>query len=173
MESLKYILGGLLILLLSKRGMTVPAGNADAGLSFLGRDDLNRGIRNNNPGNIEQSANQWQGKISNPTDLRFEQFTNMYYGIRALVRNLRTYYFRDNLRNIRDIVYKWCPPSDCDTESYVLFVASQMNTFQGRTLNWNVGDIYPLVKAIIKKENAPDHTLIPDALIYRAVSENL
>ena len=58
--------------------------------SYLNQNGLPRGIRNNNPGNIVISNNSWQGKIAvaQNTDGHFEQFTELYYGLRALAKLL-------------------------------------------------------------------------------------
>ena len=51
-----------------------------------------RGIRNNNPGNIE-CGSPWQGLRTQKerTDNRFAQFTDPVFGIRALACVLITY----------------------------------------------------------------------------------
>ena len=50
-----------------------------------------RSVRNNNPGNMEQSANTWVGKVANPSDVRFEQFETPALGVRAMTKNLYSY----------------------------------------------------------------------------------
>ena len=51
-----------------------------------------RGLRNNNPGNLEKRTTPWQGKVphSKNTDGRFEQFESIEMGLRALMINART-----------------------------------------------------------------------------------
>ena len=48
-----------------------PVNNALATLSYLGQSGLPRGIRNNNPGKIRKSANNWQGKLKNRPLIHF------------------------------------------------------------------------------------------------------
>ena len=50
-----------------------------------------RGIRNNNPGNIDRNATKWQGMADKQDDPRFIVFTSPQYGIRAMARVLLTY----------------------------------------------------------------------------------
>ena len=49
-----------------------------------------RGIRNNNPGNIEHNGTNWQGMDNPPHDGRFIRFVTPQYGIRAMARVLTT-----------------------------------------------------------------------------------
>lgn len=81
-----------------------------------------RGIRNNNPANIRLGC-KWKGLVNNPTDKEFCQFITMSWGVRALLVTLRTYVVKHKLHTIRDIIYRWAPPSDGNnTEKYVEFV---------------------------------------------------
>ena len=82
-----------------------------------------RGIRNNNPGNIRISNNQWRGKIpvSQNTDGSFEQFESMEMGVRAAILNLLSY-IRGGTYTVKGIVSKWAPSSENDTGAYIQFV---------------------------------------------------
>lgn len=65
---------------------------------------MTRGIRNNNPGNIDYNpANKWQGQL--PMDKviepRFCRFESPEYGIRALMKLLSTYHKKDLTRSVR------------------------------------------------------------------------
>ena len=52
-----------------------------------------RGLRNNNPLNIEKTkgGNPWRGEIVPSKDSRFAQFTTMAYGYRAAFKLLNNY----------------------------------------------------------------------------------
>ena len=58
--------------------------------SFLNTENLPRGLRNNNVGNIIKTKLDWLGKVPHAynTDKRFEQFIELKYGIRALFRDI-------------------------------------------------------------------------------------
>ena len=77
-----------------------------------------RGFRNNNPLNI-RIGNTWVGEVVNPTDTQFEQFTSMVYGLRAGFVLIRRYMERYHLRTIREIVYRWAPPTENYTGWYI------------------------------------------------------
>jgi len=83
-----------------------------------------RGIRNNNPGNIRRNGDPWQGLAETQGDKEFFTFATPVYGIRALARTLITYQDRHGLRTIRQIISRWAPPVENDTESYVKAVTA-------------------------------------------------
>ena len=84
---------------------------------------MKRGIRNNNPLNIRHSADQWQGASEEQKDKSFVQFKSMAYGYRAAWKVMESYwkYFHDLPKpfNIRNIISRWAPPKENDTEAYI------------------------------------------------------
>ena len=93
--------------------------------------NLPRGMRNNNPLNIRHSASQWQGVRAEQTDKAFVQFTSMAMGYRAAWRILETYYKHfEELRQPftpRNIIYRWAPPEENDSEAYLRSVCGLAN----------------------------------------------
>ena len=64
---------------------------------------MSRGLRNNNPGNIEKNRDKFQGEIIPSQDKRFKQFKSMAYGYRAMFVTQQTYlkeYKRDTVKKI-------------------------------------------------------------------------
>lgn len=87
--------------------------------------DAPRGIRNNNPGNIEKGE-PWDGLAADQSqDDRFAVFDSPVYGIRAMTKILLTYRNRYGLRTPEQIISRWAPPHENDTGSYARFVADQ------------------------------------------------
>lgn len=94
---------------------------------------LPRGIRNNNPGNLEWGDN-WQGLVgrAEATDPRFCQFQTPAFGIRALARVLITYYDKrkaadgSRIDTIREVIERWAPAFENDTDAYVRHVGKLM-----------------------------------------------
>ena len=84
---------------------------------------MKRGIRNNNPLNIPLSADRWQGACKEQKDKAFVQFESMAYGYRAAWKILESYwkYFHDLPKpfNVRNIISRWAPPTENDTENYI------------------------------------------------------
>ena len=86
-----------------------------------------RGIRNNNPLNIRRSKDKWQGQVlpqRGSGEGAFCQFYTMEYGWRAaFVILCRTYYGKYGLKTIRDIVSRWAPAKENNTEAYIRHVS--------------------------------------------------
>lgn len=91
-----------------------------------------RGMRNNNPLNIEFSINNsWRGARRPRTDARFEEFVSLEYGLRAGFLILKKYLQRPPLghgcKNLRDIIYRWAPATENPSHLYLQFVAYRAN----------------------------------------------
>ncbi|MBF4328050.1 structural protein P5, partial [Vibrio anguillarum] len=78
---------------------------------------MTRGIRNNNPANIEDNGTPWRGRMGN--DGRFIIFDSPVNGIRALARILNTYKVKHGLNTIEGIINRFAPPVENDTNSYI------------------------------------------------------
>lgn len=112
-----------------------------------------RGIRNNNPGNIERSAVRWLGEVSG-ADTRFATFDTPEAGIRALARNLITYQQRHGLNTVRRIIARWAPPRENATAAYEVAVARELGVDPDAPLNLrDEATLSKLSAAIIRHEN--------------------
>ena len=132
-----------------------------------------RGIRNNNPGNIRKSKDPWQGLAERQTDAAFFVFKSPLYGIRALARLLITYQDKKKLRTIKDIIRRWAPQTENDTNAYIISVADSTGFTQDQLLDMHRFDhLKPLVEAIIQHENGQQpytDTEITKALVLAGV----
>ncbi|EHK8924191.1 hypothetical protein ACKAXX_004692, partial [Escherichia coli] len=118
-----------------------------------GSSDRTRGIRNNNPGNLEYSkTNPWVGQTGD--DGRFAKFETPEHGIRALGRNLMSYQ-RQGIDTVSEIINRWAPPTDKnDTMSYIKAVCEQLGVSADEPLDASNPDILKaLCAAIIHHEN--------------------
>lgn len=114
-----------------------------------------RGIRNNNPGNIRW-GDGWQGLVpkSERTDKSFCQFTAPEYGIRAMIIILRNYEKKHGLNTVREIINRWAPPVENDTEAYINSVAKQVGVDADKVIDVTDSRVMiPLLEAIITHEN--------------------
>ena len=80
-------------------------------------------IRNNNPLNIRSGKTLWKGEIA-PSGSKggFCQFQSIEWGLRAAFCLLRTYAVKYRLNCVRDIINRWAPPSENNTQSYIRHV---------------------------------------------------
>lgn len=118
-----------------------------------GAPDDARGIRNNNPGNLEFSkSNPWSGQTGD--DGRFAKFETPEHGIRALGRNLLSYQ-RQGIDTVSDIINRWAPPSDNNnTDAYIQAVCTQLGVTADQQLDASNPDtLKALCAAIIHHEN--------------------
>lgn len=144
------------------------------------KKEMPRGIRNHNPGNIRfNKKNRWQGADTPPCDFVEQpathpttgesytkkvpgmcRFVTPPYGIRALAKNLIT--FQDKrlaedgsaIDTVQEIVERWAPRLENDTEAYAQSVRKQMGFVVGQHVDchdWET--MNKLVRAIITHEN--------------------
>lgn len=122
------------------------------------RAKQSRGYRNNNPGNIDWNPkNKWQGQTgieATGSPPRFAAFSSPEYGIRAMALLLTTYQDRHNCRTIRQMITRWAPSNENNTDAYVSAVARHMKVENGSYIvdTHKYEDLRPLVEAIITHE---------------------
>lgn len=147
--------GVLFALSRTKKGELVVSDVATA----VGNLVSNRGLRDNNPGNIRRSSDKWQGALSQADviggggvwDAAFVQFETIGYGVRALGHTLLTYNSRYGLNTVRQIVNRYAPPNENDTDAYVDFVAERLQVSPDAQID--VGSWLPqLAAAIMRRE---------------------
>lgn len=115
---------------------------------------LPKGIRNNNPTNIRfNSANAWDGQ-SGQDGTGFATFSSATLGIRAGAKLLRNYQRNSGLSSIREVLTRWAPSSENNTESYIKHVVQLTGIGADEFLRLqNEQVLVSVVSAIIKHEN--------------------
>lgn len=85
-----------------------------------------RGMRLNNPLNIERTSDNWVGAepSSNQTDKRFVRFTEMGYGIRAAIKILLRYRVL-GYNTAATVINRWAPAPENKPDQYLKFVCEQ------------------------------------------------
>jgi hypothetical protein len=128
-------------------------------LDSKGKRMTPRGIRNNNPGNLD-NTNPWQGLVANKNESRFATFKDATWGIRALAVTLITYHDKRKAKDgsridtIREVVERWAPPSENDTTAYVKAVSKAVGVSPDMEIDLHQYQILkPTVEAIIRHEN--------------------
>jgi hypothetical protein len=107
---------------------------------------LDRGIRNNNPGNIAVKDN-WQGMVGN--DGTFIIFADMSWGVRAIGKSLINM-IGEGYDTIATLIPQW---SATDQAAYVANVAASTSIDPGTQLGTDPDTIQSLIQAIINQEN--------------------
>lgn len=96
-----------------------------------------RGVRNNNPGNIDfNAANKWQGQLGKEPgpNGRFAVFDTPENGIRALAKLLINYRGKDGIPGVggpgidtvRETINRWAPAKENNTEAYIQAVSRKL-----------------------------------------------
>lgn len=140
--------------------------------SRLNDKTLKRGIRNNNPGNLIRTANKWVGKIpyAQSKDDKFEQFTSLEYGVRAMILDLVND-INKGKNTVRKLISEYAPAFENNTLAYINSVSASLNVspdYQLKVINSDF--LLLLAKAIIKVENGTDAKHVTDDIIKKAIS---
>lgn len=107
-----------------------------------------RGIRNNNPGNIE-----FRGQPGAVSDGRFARFENAGQGLSALAAQLDRYNAR-GLNTIAKVIGTWAPNNENDTAAYVAAVSKKMGVAPNAPLNLKDANVLSrLMGSMIGQEN--------------------
>lgn len=125
--------------------------------SYPNPTGANRGLKNNNPGNIRKNSDTFKGEIVPSGDPAFKQFTNMDYGTRAIFAILRTYKTKYCINTIASIINRWAPKKDGNnTDLYIAHVEQWTGINRNKVLLED--DYFKVVKAIIKQETSANFT---------------
>lgn len=138
----------------TKTGQSAVQAAIDAGASaanVIANTFTARGLRNNNPGNIERSGVTWQGMANDQSsDSRFIVFASPEYGIRAMARVLKNY-VAQGYNTVQEIINRWAPPIENDTGAYVRAVAANVGVDPNTPID--ASHMPGIIAAIIQHEN--------------------
>jgi hypothetical protein len=124
-----------------------------------------RGIRNNNPGNIEWIADpskRWRGMVAK--DGRYGVFDTPANGVRAIGGELRAN-FRRGQNTLDAIIGEWAPAPENNTESYKRSVAAELGGVSTST-PLSSSTIPAITAAIIKHENGVQPYAVSDLALW-------
>jgi len=117
-----------------------------------------RGVRNNNPGNLDRTDIVWRGEDRSAAALaseeRFCVFGTPQAGFRALAKTLLTYQNKHGLRTVRDMISRWAPPKENNTEAYIAQVAREVGVGSREIVSLSKQvPLQRMVTAIARHEN--------------------
>lgn len=140
------------------------------GKSFLNNHAV-RGLRNNNPGNLIRTADAWQGKIPFPQskDTKFEQFTSLKWGLRAMLKDL-IHDINKGKNTVTKLINEYAPKSENNTEAYIASVCKTIGVTPTQKITAiNNQFLILLVRAILKVELGGANTQVTDGDIQEAL----
>jgi len=113
-----------------------------------------RGIRNNNPGNIDHNDSiNWLGElpVDKAIESRFCRFETPVHGLRALGKNLLSYKKR-GINTVSGIIMRWAPSTENNTGAYINSVAEACGVEPTEIID--IAEYLPiLICSIVKHEN--------------------
>lgn len=115
---------------------------------------LPRGYRNNNPGNIKYSyKNDWLGKVPYiyNTDKEFEQFSELRYGVRAMIILIKKKIASKG--NLSAVINDYAREPQDKVSKYIDFVTKQTGWEANKLLTTDRKTLFLLVSAMIGFEN--------------------
>ena len=143
-----------------------------------------RGVRNNNPGNIDfNPRNAWQGQLGLEVGVgrpRFARFDFPENGIRALGKLLLNYRGKDGMPGVGrpgidtplEFISRWAPASENDTNAYAQAIAKRLGVGVRDSIDISKPQILrELVVGIIVHENGCNP--YPSALIDEGIRRAL
>ncbi|WP_296267491.1 structural protein P5 [Pseudomonas sp. UBA6562] len=143
-----------------------------------------RGIRNNNPGNIDYNPrNAWQGQLGLEEGVakpRFARFDSPENGIRALAKLLINYRGKDGMPGVGgkgidtvlETINRWAPSNENDTSAYAKAVAQKIGVQIADVIDVRDPQVLRgMVTAIIAHENGSNP--YPAAIINEGVRRAL
>ncbi|MFV3337930.1 structural protein P5 [Pseudomonas sp. 43(2021)] len=144
-----------------------------------------RGVRNNNPGNIDfNPRNAWQGQLGLEVGApkpRFARFDEPENGIRALGKLLINYRSKDGMPSVGgkgidtvlETINRWAPSSENDTQAYAAAVAKRLGVRPADPINIkDPATLRGMVLGIIVHENGgnPYSDQVIDEGVRRALA---
>ncbi|RDI07041.1 structural protein [Flavobacterium sp. AG291] len=124
--------------------------------NYLNKPGYPRGIRNNNPGNLIQTSISWVGKVplSQNTDGKFEQFIELRYGLRAMMRDLISD-IKGGKNTIQALITEYAPSFENNTVSYINTVAASVGITALDLIELSQETIIAICKIMVRIENGP------------------
>jgi hypothetical protein len=136
-------------------------------VTLFGFSKFTRGNRNNNPGNLIDSGDNWRGLSEVRNDGKFYRFKSKFFGTRALGITLLNFEKIHGLNTVNGIINRYAPPNENDTDAYQTFVSEKIGI--DKNIEFNVGLLLPqLMKSIIKFENGKN--IVPNDILQSAVA---
>lgn len=152
------LIGLLLINRRTKAGPTPAMDDSLMNYSFKGKNlpsGLARGMRVNNPGNLKEFGEQWQGRVTPSSDPVFVEFKSYVYGLRAMIKLLKNY-IRQGNNTIESILHRYAPTSENDTKAYVDYVVQKTGIPKNRRLTGEKEQMREIVKHMANLEQGID-----------------
>lgn len=125
--------------------------------SFLNTSGLPLGLRNNNPGNLRPLPNgqKWVGEIERDTKNNFSRFSDIAYGIRAMITDIAGDIVKDGNDTLTKLITAYAPPNENATQNYIDSVATATGIGRHEKITADRATLEKIIKAKFKVELGP------------------
>lgn len=131
--------------------------------------DIPRGIRNNNPGNLNFVGQR--GAVRESSNGRFAKFNTAFEGLQALSSQLNRYAER-GLNTVEKIISTWAPASENNTRAYIDKISGKLGVSPDTVLNLsNPAVMTSLMSGIVEHENGRQP--YSQAMLYQAANAGM
>lgn len=138
--------------------------------SYLNIMTLPRGLRNNNVGNLIKTSIKWQGKVNNPVENHFESFSDIYCGIRAMVKDLLND-INKGKNTVSKLINEYAPKSENNTQAYIDAVCRKTGFKPNQIITVLTPEqLLLFVRAVITHENGNIDAYVTDNDIRQALT---
>lgn len=122
-------------------------------MMMLGTTSYAHTFQDNNPGHIVKTSIKWKGEIKCANPSRFECFSTPYWGLRAMMMNLKTYRDRYKVKTVQHIIRRWAPPNENNTTLLIRNACGYVGHDCSRPFNLHDEfNFKRMVKAILRQE---------------------
>lgn len=125
---------------------------------------LPRGIRNNNPGNIKDDGQNWQGVSG--TDGTFYIFADTTWGLRAIAKAI-TNMIAKGLNTITLLISAW---SATDQAAYINNVSQATGQGANDLLQSDPATLHDIIRGIVDQENGAAGRYVTDQDIDQGIA---
>ncbi|PAV02595.1 hypothetical protein CBG25_09900, partial [Arsenophonus sp. ENCA] len=144
-------------------------GNIPDNIADVPTGDIPRGIRNNNPGNLNFVGQR--GAVRESPNGRFAKFNTAFEGLQALSSQLNRYAER-GLNTVEKIISTWAPASENNTRAYIDKISGKLGVSPDTVLNLsNPAVMTSLMSGIIEHENGRQP--YSQAMLYQAANAGM
>ncbi|MFS1583644.1 MAG: lytic transglycosylase catalytic [Candidatus Arsenophonus phytopathogenicus] len=144
-------------------------GNIPDNIADVPTGDMPRGIRNNNPGNLNFVGQR--GAVRESPNGRFAKFNTAFEGLQALSSQLNRYAER-GLNTVEKIISTWAPASENNTQAYIEKISGKLGVSPDTVLNLsNPAVMTSLMSGIVEHENGRQP--YSQAMLYQAANTGM
>jgi hypothetical protein len=135
--------------------------------SFIGQSGLPLGLRNNNPGDLRITSDNWKGEIGSENG--FVTFSDLSWGSRAMATVIAND-INSGLNTLTLYITNYAPPSENDTAAYIARMSALTGIPADQAFTMSLATIKQIMVAQMKIELGDSYAaMVPDDDINQGI----